>query len=257
MVQSTLNRSISKEAYEEGLYDIDTKRPTGEIGSYERPQGGAREPVIARDVIAVPIGGGGPNKLGLTTERQARFKELKRKEKELLDEMQRAGEISQDAIDRELEALTGQTGFQVDLANRATSANMYARGVGRSGLNVGAQARNIQKGQSYIRQAQTEAQNMKEKVKDNLRRTRENVIERRKRVQDQIRMLQLSSVNSEDYLRKTSQIKMDWEDFVANLEASKREQEALMNLFGGIGQLTGLGIGYSMTGGESDNKESE
>jgi hypothetical protein len=185
----------------------------------------------------------------LTSERDKVIQRLKSKEDELLGAMTRQGEISQEAIDKQLASLVGQTGYLADVSGQAMGSNMYQRGIGRSGIAAEAQAGIRTREQSLKGQFRSEADMQKDKVKNEIELARKQVLEKRQRVERQILDMQIQTFQSEDYLRQTQAIENEYKEFVMQLELSAAERQAMADLFGGLGQLTGLGIGY-MYGGD-------
>lgn len=166
------------------------------------------------------------------------------KEDEMRGLLVRSTGESQEAVDKLLANLIDQTGYTAGLSKQAVAAQQASQGILRSGV-TGSRLRTIDENRATaVTGLTSDADTQKQAIRDTATRSLQGVEDRRREIETQFKVLELKGLEDLEYQSKAQDIKMQFEQYINDLNISSQEKLAMLNAVGTIGQGIGMGIGY-------------
>jgi hypothetical protein len=181
---------------------------------------------------------------GLKDELSSLSEKARSKEDEMRGLLVRSTGESQEAVDKLLANLIDQTGYTAGLSKQAVAAQQASQGILRSGV-TGSRLRTIDENRATAVTGLTgDAETQKQAIRDTATRSLQGVEDRRREIETQFKVMELKGLEDLEYQSKAQDIKMQFEQYINDLNISSQEKLAMLNAVGTIGQGIGMGIGY-------------
>ena len=165
--------------------------------------------------------------------------------------------LTESAIDKQTAQIIEDTGIGRGLERRAIGAQQAQAGLLRSGF-TGQRLQASRLGELKQKaQARASAFERKAGVRRQVSETLQDIDKRRQEMRAQLDEAELNTLTSADYEQRVAQEKLNFNQFLTDLQLGSDQESALLGIIGSLGGIGGMIAGYNLAGGSTPSSTTQ
>lgn len=171
--------------------------------------------------------------------------EARKREDEYRNSLMEKTEASQKALDSVLASLIDQTGYSAGLSKQAIASQQAGQGLLRTG-QTGSRLQGVDiaemAGKADLR---SKAETQRRSIADSAGESIKSVNERRKGIEQQMKIAELKGQQSLDFQEAQLNIKMEFDTLINDMQIAASAKQDLQSIIASLGYLGGAYVGYN------------